>query len=189
MSTQPTLPISPESQVQAARESLLKQSAFRGFQYASIAAAPAYIILTLVRRRPLTINSTLAATWTGGLTGAAAGYGVAYWNYKDLHDVKVTEAWAMLAYNRQQVRLNDYSTVGAVVGALLVPAVFYKRARLPHAVLGGASLGAGAGAITHYWQGAQEYRGISNLPRDHSSPIAKTPVVVPATPVSGERTS
>lgn len=72
---------------------------YSGFQYASIAAAPAYIVLTLVRRRPLTINSTLAATWAGGLTGAAAGYGTGYWNYKDLQDVKVTESWAMLAYN------------------------------------------------------------------------------------------
>lgn len=78
---------------------------YSGFQYASIASAPAYIILTLVRRRPLTVNSTLAATWIGGLTGAAAGYGMGHWNYKDLQDVKVTEAWAMLAYNVRSIMI------------------------------------------------------------------------------------
>ncbi|KAG8991694.1 hypothetical protein FRB90_001252 [Tulasnella sp. 427] len=176
-------------EAQAARESLYKQITFRGFQYGSIVAAPAYILLTLARRRPVTANSTLAATWVGGLTGAAAGYGAGYWNYKDLQDVKVTEAWAMIAYNRQQVRLNDYSTVGAVIGALLTPAIFYKRARLAHAVLGGASLGAGAGAVTHYWQGAQEYRSMSDLAKSHPSPLAKPTPVVRAAPVSNQRSS
>lgn len=45
-----------------------------------------------------------------------------------------------------QVRRNDYATISAALSALLVPAVFLSRARLPTLVLGGGSIGLGLGA-------------------------------------------
>lgn len=45
-----------------------------------------------------------------------------------------------------QVRRNDYATISAALSALLVPAVFLNRARLPTLVLGGGSIGLGLGA-------------------------------------------
>lgn len=43
-----------------------------------------------------------------------------------------------LKNNVTQVRVDDYSKVGAVIGALLTTAVFLKRARLIYNVAGGA---------------------------------------------------
>lgn len=45
-----------------------------------------------------------------------------------------------------QVRRNDYATISAALSALLVPAVFLNRARLPTLVLGGGTIGLGLGA-------------------------------------------
>lgn len=50
------------------------------------------------------------------------------------------------AMDETQVRRNDYATISAALSALLVPAVFLNRARLPILVLGGGSIGLGVGA-------------------------------------------
>lgn len=55
-------------------------------------------------------------------------------------------------YNVGQVGTDDYSFIGAAVGALLSPAIFLRRAPMPTLVLGGAAIGIGAGVWTHIVQ-------------------------------------
>jgi len=58
--------------------------------------------------------------------------------------------------NAGQVRTDDYSLIGAAIAAILVPAMFLRRAPLPDLVLGGAAIGLGAGVWTHTVQAMQE---------------------------------
>lgn len=55
----------------------------------------------------------------------------------------------------QQVRVDDYTKVGALLGALITTTVFYKRARLINNLAGGAALGIAGGVLTHVAQLAQ----------------------------------
>lgn len=50
-----------------------------GYQLASLIAPPTYIALTLIRKKPLTLNRTLRATWLAGAGGAGAGAGYSYY--------------------------------------------------------------------------------------------------------------
>ena len=59
-------------------------------------------------------------------------------------------------HNATQVRTDDYSVIGAVLGALITPAIFLKRAPLPMLVVGGASLGLGAGVWAHLGKSLSE---------------------------------
>jgi hypothetical protein len=54
------------------------------------------------------------------------------------------------------MRIDDYSTVGGILLAVLTPALFYRRTRLVHSILGGAAIGSGGGMVTHYWKRYQE---------------------------------
>jgi hypothetical protein len=53
------------------------------------------------------------------------------------------------ANNASQLRADDYSIIGASLSALLIPAIFLRRAPTPALVLGGASIGLGVGTWTH----------------------------------------
>jgi hypothetical protein len=55
-----------------------------------------------------------------------------------------------------QVRTDDFSMIGATMGALLTSAIFLKRAPLPYLLLGGASIGLGAGVWVHLAQAYKE---------------------------------
>lgn len=48
--------------------------------------------------------------------------------------------------------MDDYSLIGAALGALLFPAAFLRRAPLPALVVGGASIGLGGGVWAHLVQ-------------------------------------
>ncbi|KAF8906005.1 hypothetical protein CPB84DRAFT_1770805 [Gymnopilus junonius] len=55
-----------------------------------------------------------------------------------------------MAYDVDNLRRNDHSTVGSILGAVLIPAIFWKRANIAHLILGGAGLGSAAGLLAHY---------------------------------------
>ena len=55
-----------------------------------------------------------------------------------------------------QVRSDDYSFIGASLGAVVTPALLLRRAPLPVLVLGGASFGLGAGVLAHVAMAASE---------------------------------
>lgn len=43
-----------------------------------------------------------------------------------------------------------------ILGATLTPALFWKRARAVHLILGGAALGSGVGILTHLYRSYTE---------------------------------
>ncbi|KAG8889168.1 hypothetical protein FRB98_005643, partial [Tulasnella sp. 332] len=55
-----------------------------------------------------------------------------------------------------QIRLGDYATLGGLLGAVLTPALLYRRTRLVFAIFGGAGIGVGAGTGVHYWRNFQD---------------------------------
>lgn len=90
---------------------------------------------------------------------------------------------------RSSIRADDHSTIGAILGALLTPAIFWKRARSIHrkftadivsidgllssrdaVFLGGAGIGAGAGLAAHWVRSVTGDRPPEAIP-----PIAPAP--------------
>lgn len=63
--------------------------------------------------------------------------------------------------NATQIRADDYSIIGAAVAALLVPAVLLRRAPTVNLILGGASIGLGAGVWTHLVKSFSEGRDVN----------------------------
>jgi len=53
-------------------------------------------------------------------------------------------------YNTNLLRRIDHSTIGGILGAVLVPAILWKRAGIVNLILGGAGLGSGIGLVTYY---------------------------------------
>ena len=135
-----------------------------------------YIAAIVARRRPFSVNKLLRATWLGGLGGTVAGAGVGWVQYTGVPPQRLSDARTKLAYDvgfillalvglhtdlslgwqRDEIRMDDHATVGAILLAVLTPAVFYGRTRLVHSILGGASIGAGGGMLAHYWRSYQE---------------------------------
>ena len=65
-----TSPSFEKNSVMAAdQEYLVRRSMLRGYQYTSLIAPPTYIAYTLARKRSLTVNRVLRATWVGGILG------------------------------------------------------------------------------------------------------------------------
>jgi len=54
------------------------------------------------------------------------------------------------------LRADDHSTIGAVLGGLLMPAIFWKRAKTIHLLLGGVGVGAGLGLVAHWVRNVTE---------------------------------
>ncbi|CAE6475881.1 unnamed protein product [Rhizoctonia solani] len=131
-------------------EYILRQYSTRGYQTFSFIAPIAYTGYTLVRRRPWSIQQTLRATWLGGLGGAVAGAGTGWAWATSSSPERVHKARVKMAYDHSLLRLNDHSTIGMLLGTLLTPAIFLKRARTLDLLLGGAGIGSSAGVIAHW---------------------------------------
>jgi len=156
-------------------EAVIRADAQRGYQVASLIAPPAYIILSLVRRRGVSVNKTLRATWVAGAGGAGAGavYGWAEgfnspaW-LKDRHQA--------IAYDVNRIRADDHSTIGAILFGVLTPALLWKRARAVHLILGGAGIGSAVGLSTHLWRTFTESQVTVPAPTTPPSPVS-SPVI------------
>lgn len=51
------------------QEYLVRRAMLRGYQYTSLVTPPIYIAYTFARKRNLTVNRVLRATWVGGVIG------------------------------------------------------------------------------------------------------------------------
>ncbi|WWC92852.1 uncharacterized protein L201_007813 [Kwoniella dendrophila CBS 6074] len=123
---------------------VILHSSLRYAQIASMIIPPVYLLRTLVlRRKPFSVRGLMHTSilWTGlgGLAGAGLGYG----------ESAVRDRLIRIKADVQQTRSNDYSLISATLAGLLIPAIFLKRAPLPSLVLGGASIGLGAGVWAH----------------------------------------
>ncbi|WWC73645.1 uncharacterized protein I206_107617 [Kwoniella pini CBS 10737] len=127
-----------------AETQVVLHSALRYAQIASMIIPPVYLIRTLVlRRKPFSVrglmHNSIAWTGVGAIGGAGLGYG----------ESAVRDRLVRIKSDAQQVRSNDYSIISATLSALLIPAIFLRRAPLPSLVLGGASIGLGIGVWAH----------------------------------------
>lgn len=73
--------------------------------------------------------------------------------------INVTWLIRLLLFEQEsQIHVDDCAFIGSALGAIVVPAIFLRRAALPNLVLGGATLGLGSGVIAHLvqWKKAGE---------------------------------
>ncbi|KAI9509972.1 hypothetical protein F5148DRAFT_977513 [Russula earlei] len=171
---------------------LVRRSMTKGYQLFSIITPPLYAGFTLFRRSRghLTVSRLLRATWLGGAAGIAGGGAVEY--------VRSTNSSSETLRSRRILatidvsisiwashRADDHATIGALLCAVLIPALFWKRATIIHrrylsslcgqakkqlvlVVFGGAGLGTAAGYFTH-------------VARSASGDVPLTPVIPPET--------
>ncbi|KDQ60605.1 hypothetical protein JAAARDRAFT_190775 [Jaapia argillacea MUCL 33604] len=133
-------------------EALVRTSMSKGYQLCSLLTPPAYTAFVLLRRgrSHFSVNSFLRATWLGGVAGVAGGGAVEYVRSRNSSDTTLRTRRIRAAYNTDSIRADDHSTIGAILFAVLTPAVFWKRARIVHLVLGGAGVGSAIGVLSHY---------------------------------------
>ncbi|KAK7693185.1 hypothetical protein QCA50_002751 [Cerrena zonata] len=141
------------SQAHAAdTEYFVRRGMTKGYQIASLVAPPIYVAFVLSRygRSHLTINRALRSTWVGGATGLVGGGAFEYVRsaYSDPENVRTRRIRA--AYDTASIRADDHSTIGGILFAVLMPAVFWKRASAVNLVLGGAGIGSALGVLTHH---------------------------------------
>jgi len=135
-------------------EFIVRHSALKGYQALSLVAPAVYIAVTLFRRgrSHLRMNSLLRVTWFSGAGGALVGAGLALGRLGSATDESLQDRRFRLANNTSQIRTDDYSTIGGVLGAVATPAILWNRARLVHAILGGAGVGSSIGILIHLQQ-------------------------------------
>ncbi|KAJ1307947.1 hypothetical protein OPQ81_002024 [Rhizoctonia solani] len=156
-------------------EYLVRQYSTRGYQTLSFITPIAYTGYALVRRRPWSIQQTLRATWLGGIGGAVAGAGTGWAWATSSNPERVHKARLKMAYDRGLLRLNDHSTIGMLLGAMLTPALFLKRAMTLDLILGGAGLGSSAGVVVHWWRSMTEPDPRVPTPATEPVPLNKSP--------------
>ncbi|KAH7927753.1 hypothetical protein BV22DRAFT_1006486 [Leucogyrophana mollusca] len=133
-------------------EVLVRRSMTKGYELLSLLAPPIYTAFVLVRkgRGHFTANRLLRATWVGGAVGCAAGGAFEYVRSANSNEVTVRTRRIQHAYDTASLRADDHSTIGAILLAVLTPAVLWKRASPVNLILGGAGIGSAVGVLTHY---------------------------------------
>ncbi|KAH9998120.1 hypothetical protein BJV74DRAFT_237800 [Russula compacta] len=147
---------------------LVRRSMTKSYQLFSILAPPLYTGFSLFRkgRGYLTINRILRATWLGGAGGIACGGAFEYLRSTNSSSETLHSRRIRAAIDRASHRADDHATVGALLCAVLTPAIFWRRGSTIHLVFGGAGLGTAAGYFTH-------------IARSASGDVPPTPVVPP----------
>ncbi|KAI9568935.1 hypothetical protein HD554DRAFT_631818 [Boletus coccyginus] len=133
-------------------EFLVRRSMTKGYQLFSLLSPPAYVAFIFARkgRAQFSINRFLRATWVGGAVGCAAGGGFEYVRSANSSEVTVRNRHTRSAYDTASLREDDHSTIGALLLAVLTPALLWRRASTINLVLGGAGIGSSIGVLTHY---------------------------------------
>ncbi|KDR81432.1 hypothetical protein GALMADRAFT_58746 [Galerina marginata CBS 339.88] len=133
-------------------EYLVRQAMSTGYQWSSLIVPPIYIAYIIARkgRGEFSLNRVLRATWVGGLGAAALSGGAAYVRYAYSNEQSVRAKRVEIAYDVDTLRRNDHSTIGSILGAVLAPALLWKRTGVVNLILGGAGLGSAIGLSTHY---------------------------------------
>ncbi|KAI5124312.1 hypothetical protein M0805_008920 [Coniferiporia weirii] len=168
-------PVSTASASSADREYLVRRSMSLGYQYFSLLMPPLYTAVVLSRRKmgamPWSINRMLRSTWMGGIAGVAQGGTLEYLRTSYESDESLRARRINAIYNISSLRAEDHSTIGAILGATLTPALFWKRARVFHLFFGGAGVGAGFGLLAHWVRDLPEEAS----PKAPSSPSQEAP--------------
>ncbi|EIN07678.1 hypothetical protein PUNSTDRAFT_120975 [Punctularia strigosozonata HHB-11173 SS5] len=154
-------------------EFLVRRASTKGYEWASLITPPAYVAYVLARkgRAQLSVNRVLRATWVGGAAGVAGGAATGYATCAWSTEVDIRKRRIRAAYDTDSIRVDDHSTIGGLLGAVLTPAILWKRARLAHLILGGAGFGSAVGLLTHYGR---------SLTGDHPPPTNLPEIPIPA---------
>ncbi|OJA11491.1 hypothetical protein AZE42_07873 [Rhizopogon vesiculosus] len=133
-------------------EILVRRGMTKGYELFSLLTPPAYVAFVLMRkgRAHLTVNRFLRATWAGGAIGCAGGGVLEYIRSSRASEAAVRTRRMQHAYDIASLRADDHSTIGAILFAVLTPAILWKRASIVNLVLGGAGIGSAIGLLTHY---------------------------------------
>ncbi|KAA1474828.1 hypothetical protein DENSPDRAFT_860514 [Dentipellis sp. KUC8613] len=141
-----------ESYRAADSEYLVRRGMTKGYELLSVLTPPVYAAFVLTRRGRIqfSINRLLRATWIGGAAGVATGGAFEYVRSANSRPDNLRSRRIRDAYDVASLRADDHSTIGGILGATLVPALFWKRGRAVHLVLGGAGLGSAVGLFAHF---------------------------------------
>ncbi|KAG2115203.1 uncharacterized protein F5147DRAFT_412688 [Suillus discolor] len=133
-------------------EVLMRRGMTKGYEVFSLLTPPAYAAFVLLRKGKghFTVNRFLRATWVGGAVGCAGGGALEYIRSSRASEATVRNRRLQHAYDTASLRANDHSTIGAILFAVLTPAIFWKRASTVNLVIGGAGIGSAIGLLTHY---------------------------------------
>ncbi|KAJ7756829.1 hypothetical protein DFH07DRAFT_820102 [Mycena maculata] len=115
---------------------------------------PLYVTLLISskRARKFSIERLLNVSTLSGIGVSGVGGAVAYSRNALSDAATLKQRRVELVYSASQRREDDFGTIGAILGLILVPAVFYARAGLLDLTLGGGTLGYGSGFLTHHVQ-------------------------------------
>ncbi|KAI0048197.1 hypothetical protein FA95DRAFT_1491245 [Auriscalpium vulgare] len=143
-------------------EYLVRRSMSKGYQLLSVFTPPLYASIVIFRRgaSQLTVNRLLRATWVGGVAGAidtphcrmpgiAGGGAFGYVRSVNSTSETLRARRIRAAYDTSSLRADDHATIGALLFAVVTPALFWKRATAIHLIFGGAGLGTAAGLFAH----------------------------------------
>ncbi|KAH9180364.1 hypothetical protein EDB89DRAFT_16574 [Lactarius sanguifluus] len=132
-------------------EYLVRRSVTKGYQLFSILTPPIYAGISIFRkgRGHLTVNRLLRATWLGGAAGIASGGAFEYIRSSNSSSETLRSRRIRAAYDTDALRADDHAIIGALLCAVLTPAIFWKRGTAIHLIFGGAGLGTAAGYFTH----------------------------------------
>ncbi|CAL1704059.1 unnamed protein product [Somion occarium] len=146
-----TITATPEAHA-ADTEFFVRRGMTKGYQIASLVTPPVYIAFVISRfgRSHITVNRLLRATWVGGSVGLVGGGGFEYVRSAYSKPEHVRARRIRAAYDTASIRADDHSTIGGIICAVVVPAVFWKRASAVNLVLGGAGIGSAVGLLAHY---------------------------------------
>ncbi|KAK8849722.1 hypothetical protein IAR55_005057 [Kwoniella newhampshirensis] len=163
MTTVPPPPSAPLFFSYSPRNQVILHSSLQLAQITSMIVPPVYLVSTLIaRRRPFSVRGLMGSSMASTFFGGVLGGGLAWGKMRGEGDLAVLGRVEKLGHDATQVRRNDYSLISAALSGLIVPAIFLRRAPLPSLVLGGASIGLGAGVWTHL---AQTITGGNNVGR------------------------
>ena len=117
---------------------LCSRARIAGIQLMSLLAPPLVFTSALLRRRtrPFSLSRSLRtitlSTWLGG---SALGVGLAYGRMSSLDDTQVADRAYRIEENKTQRRVDDYSTVGAVLGAVRPRPSYYCCTKTEHGLM------------------------------------------------------
>lgn len=130
--------------------------AFKMVQTTAVVAPPLLLAKQLYQKN-FTVSRWLrrSAVWSFGV-GPVAGFAMAWLRLRNEPDIAIYDRAYRLRHNPTQVRVDDFSKVGALLGALITTTIFLKRTSYVNNIFGGAALGIGGGVATHTIKMMQE---------------------------------
>ncbi|KAJ7074325.1 hypothetical protein C8F01DRAFT_1100141 [Mycena amicta] len=121
------------------------------FSLGAVLGVPLYAAYSL-KKRVFSIERLLNSSTLAGFTAAGTG-GLVEYSRNSLSDaVALKQRRVAIASSVPLRRQDDFATIGSVLGACLVSAIFWNRAGLLDLTAGGLSMGYGSGFLVHHVQ-------------------------------------